>query len=263
MGYRREKVIGRRLTSFFTEASRRYAEEKVFPEFFKTGFIKDVAYQFVKKNGETIDVLLSAIADHDRRGDIIRTLAVSMDVTERKRAEEALKQAKEELSRHLKDLERQVMKRTREIHSILKYTPAVVYIKDKEGRYTLVNSRYEELFNVKNEAVRGRTDYEVLPEDVADQFRASDLKVLSESRSYQEHEHVPQADGLHTYLAVKFPIYDESGAISGVCLMTLQPSKRPRISFGVFPQVLWRVRKKSAPLLRESCMMNSGRCLPP
>ena len=117
MGYPREEVIGRRLTSFFSEESRRYAEEEVFPEFFKTGFIKDVAYQFVKKGGQTIDVLLSAIADRDRQDKIIRTLAVSMDVTERKRAEEALKLAKEELSRYSKDLERQVQSRTREIHS--------------------------------------------------------------------------------------------------------------------------------------------------
>jgi signal transduction histidine kinase len=48
---------------------------------------------------------------------MIRTLAVSIDVTERKRAEEALKLAKEELSRYSKDLERQVQSRTREIHS--------------------------------------------------------------------------------------------------------------------------------------------------
>jgi PAS domain S-box-containing protein len=217
MGYRREDVIGRRLTSFFTEESRRHAEEKVFKEFFKTGFVKDVPYQFVKKNNEIIDVLLSAIADRDDQGRIKRTLAVSIDVTERKRAEEALKHAKEALSRYSQDLERQVRHRTREIHSILKYTPAVVYIKDKEGRYSLVNSRFEELFDVKNEAVKGKTDYDVIPKGVADQFRASDLKVLTDRRSYQENEHIPQADGLHTYLSVKFPIYDESGTISGVC----------------------------------------------
>jgi len=217
MGYRREDVIGRRLTAFFSDESRRYAEEEVFPEFFKSGFIKDVPYQFVNKDGRAIDVLLSAIADRDEQGKIIRTLAVSIDVTERKRAEEALKHAKEELSRYSRDLERQVQSRTREINSILKYTPAVVYIKDKQGRYTLVNSRYEELFEVKNHAVRGKTDYDVLPRGVADQFRASDLNVLRASRSFQENEHIPQADGLHTYLSVKFPIYDESGDISGVC----------------------------------------------
>jgi PAS domain S-box-containing protein len=217
MGYRREEVIGRRLTSFFKEESRRHAEENVFKEFFKTGFVKDVPYQFVKKNKEIIDVLLSAIADRDDQGQIKRTLAVSIDVTERKRAEEALKHAKEALSRYSQDLERQVQKRIREIHSILKYTPAVVYIKDKEGRYILVNSRFEELFDVKNEAVKGKTDFDVLSKRVADQFRASDQKVLADSRSYQENEYIPQADGLHTYLSVKFPIYDESGAISGVC----------------------------------------------
>jgi len=119
MGYRRDDVIGRRLTAFFSEESRRYAEEKVFPEFFKTGFIQDVPYQFIKKDGQAIDVLLSAIADRDEQGQIIRTLAVSIDVTERKRAEEALQLAKEELSRYSKDLERQVQNRTREIHSNL------------------------------------------------------------------------------------------------------------------------------------------------
>jgi PAS domain S-box-containing protein len=94
MGYRREEVIGRRLTSFFTEESRRHAEENVFKEFFKIGFVKDVPYQYIKKNNEIIDVLLSAIADRDEQGHIKRTLAVSIDVTERKRAEEALKHAK-------------------------------------------------------------------------------------------------------------------------------------------------------------------------
>jgi PAS domain S-box-containing protein len=117
MGYRRDDVIGRRLTAFFSEESRRYAEEKVFPEFFKTGFIQDVPYQFIKKDGQAIDVLLSAIADRDEQGQIIRTLAVSIDVTERQRAEEALKLAKEELSRYSKDLEHQVQSRTQEIHS--------------------------------------------------------------------------------------------------------------------------------------------------
>jgi PAS domain S-box-containing protein len=90
-------------------------------------------------------------------------------------------------------------------------------MKDKKGRYILVNSRYEELFEVKNETVMGRSDYDILPKGVADQFQASDLKVLRESRSCQDNEYIPQADGLHTYLSVKFPIYDESGIISGVC----------------------------------------------
>ena len=93
----------------------------------------------------------------------------------------------------------------------------MVYIKDKAGRYTLVNTRYEELFNVRNPGIQGKTDYDILPKAVADQFRASDSKVLVESRSLQVEEQIQQSEGLHTYLAVKFPIYDESDMISGVC----------------------------------------------
>ncbi len=217
MGYSRGEVIGRALTDFFTPQSRQYAEAVIFPQFFKNGFCQDIPYQFVKKNGEKIDVLLSAIADRDAAGSIKRSLAVSIDVTQRIRAEEALKKAKEELSLYSKDLERLVRKQTEEITNILTYTPAVVYIKDKAGRYTLVNTRYEELFDVRNAEIRGKTDYDILPESVADQFRASDSQVLAESRSLQVEEHIQQSDENHTYLAVKFPIYDESGNISGVC----------------------------------------------
>ena len=217
LGYKREDVIGRNLTDFFSDQSREYAETQIFPQFFRNGFCKDIAYQFKKKSGETIDVLLSAVADRDKKGNIVRSLAVSIDVTYQKRAEKALKQAKEELSRYSKNLERQVLTRTREITSILKYTPAVVYIKDKDGHYTLVNSRYEKLFGVRNESVRGKTDYEVLQKEVADQFRANDQQVLREGRTVQAEERIPQTDGVHTYLSVKFPVYDESGVASGVC----------------------------------------------
>ncbi len=89
LGYKRDEVIGRRSTDFLTEESRRYALEVTLPEYFEAGFAKDVPYQFVKKNGEVIDILLSAIAERDQTGEIVRSLAVLIDVTERRRAQEA------------------------------------------------------------------------------------------------------------------------------------------------------------------------------
>ena len=93
MGYEPNEVIGRKSTDFLSEASRRYAKEVTLPEFFKTGFAKNVPYQFVKKNGEIIDVLLSAISERDEEGKVIRTLAVLIDVTDRKRLEQELVQS--------------------------------------------------------------------------------------------------------------------------------------------------------------------------
>ena len=149
--------------------------------------------------------------------EIVRSLAVSIDVTERKRAEEALKQAKEKLSRYSRDLERQVDERTREISSILKYTPDIVSIKDNKGRYVLINTRYEEILGMPNDDVKGKTDAQILPGEVARQLRRNDELVFSQNRSCQVEEFLPHADGVHTYLTVKFPIYDETDAISGVC----------------------------------------------
>ena len=217
LGYERHEVIGKKITDFFSESSRRFAEEVVLPKFFMTGYCKDISYQFVKKNGNKIDILLSAISDRDASGKPARSLAVSIDVTERKRAEEALELAKEELRRYSEELERLVKKQTQEITSILRYTPAIVSIKDRDGRYVLVNSRFEELFSMRNEEVRGKTDDDFFPQDIAEQFRQNDLTVLSKGRSLQIEEHLPLNDGIHTYLSVKFPVYDDTDSTSGVC----------------------------------------------
>jgi PAS domain S-box-containing protein len=90
LGYERSEVLGRVILEFLTAESRSYATKIVLPEFFRTGFCTEVPYQFVKKNGQILDVRLSAIAERDSEGNIIRSLAVMIDVTESKRTLEAL-----------------------------------------------------------------------------------------------------------------------------------------------------------------------------
>jgi PAS domain S-box-containing protein len=208
LGYKREEVIGKKLTDYLSAVSRKYAEEKIIPAFFKKGFIKDVPYQFIKKNGDLIDVQLSAITDRDEQRQTIRSLAVSIDVTERNKAERALKEAKEALSIYSKDLESQVRKRTREISGILQYTPAVVHIKDADGKYTMVNSRFEELFGIRSSDVRGKTDRDFSPRTSPTSFLTNDERVLHEKTSIQVEERIVIGGDAFTYLSIKFPLYD-------------------------------------------------------
>ncbi len=217
LGYQAQEVIGKKLTDFFTEESKNYAEQVVFPEFFKKGYCTDVPYQIIKKDGQVLDILLSAIGERDESGEIFRTLAILIDVTERNRAVEALRLATEELSSYSRDLEKQVSIRTREITNILKYTPDVVYVKDREGKFVLVNSRFEELFGVSSDEVRGKTDYEIVAKEIADEFRKNDLQVLEQGKSMQVEEQVSHNGEIHTYLSVKFPVYDDAGNVNGVC----------------------------------------------
>jgi PAS domain S-box-containing protein len=221
LGYTREEVIGKKFTDYLSAVSRKYAEEKIIPAFFKKGFVKDVPYQFIKKDGAVIDVLLSAITDRDEQRRTFRSLAVSIDVTERNKAERALKEAKEALSRYSKDLESQVRKRTREISGILQYTPAAVYIKDAAGKYTMVNSRFEELFGIRSSDVRGKTDREFLASDIADQFLTNDERVLHEKTSIQVEERIVIGEDAYTYLSTKFPLYDGKRRVTGVCGIAL------------------------------------------
>lgn len=115
MGYDRSEVIGRHLTEFFTPESRKLALSTIFPRFFNTGFFKDVPYTYVKKNKETIDILLSCYGVRDDAGKVIRSLAVSVDVTDKNRAQKDLEIAKEKLARYSHDLEQQVRRRTAQL----------------------------------------------------------------------------------------------------------------------------------------------------
>jgi PAS domain S-box-containing protein len=114
------------------------------------------------------------------------------------------------------------------LQDILDNAPAVVYVKNLEGRYVLINRRYEELNNVGRARAVGKTDHEIFPKEVADEFRANDELVLGTGRSVEVEESVPQADGTRTYISLKFPLRDADGTIYAVCSISTDITARKR-----------------------------------
>jgi PAS domain S-box-containing protein len=141
----------------------------------------------------------------------------SDDIVRRKAAEEALREAQKQLTRHSGELERQVKERTRRFTNILRHTPAVVYVKDREGRYAYVNPRFTELFGLRNAEVRGKTDFDVFPHEFARALRENDRRVFEGRSPIQAEETFPQDEGAHVYLSTRFPIYDEAGEATSLC----------------------------------------------
>ena len=86
LGYGRDEVIGRKSTSFLTRESRAYAEYNALPRFFEAGEAREIVYTYVKKNGETMNLLLTAVSQRDTRGAFVRSVAVLIDVTAHTRA---------------------------------------------------------------------------------------------------------------------------------------------------------------------------------
>ena len=85
LGYTREEMIGRRSTEFLTEESKAYAEDVVLPRFFETGKVFNVEYEFVRKSGDVLPVLMSATSENTPEGEFVRSLAVFFDNSENKR----------------------------------------------------------------------------------------------------------------------------------------------------------------------------------
>ena len=92
LGYTRDEVLGRKSSEFLTEASRQYANDTVLPAFRKTGYCNNIEYQFLKKNGEVLQTLLSAISEMDEHGILVRSLSVLTDITELRAIEKRLRQ---------------------------------------------------------------------------------------------------------------------------------------------------------------------------
>ncbi|NKB49623.1 MAG: PAS domain S-box protein [Alphaproteobacteria bacterium] len=87
MGYAREEAIGRKAGDFLTEESRRRAVGTNIPGVLGAGIPQTAEFTLVKKNGETVDVILTSVADRDPDGKIIGANAALVDITERRLAE--------------------------------------------------------------------------------------------------------------------------------------------------------------------------------
>lgn len=104
-----------------------------------------------------------------------------------------------------------------DLQAIMDNTTAVIYIKDAEGRFVLVNRWYEEQFLRQRKEIIGKTDYDLFPRKIADRFRENDMKVLGENRPVEFEETAVSPDGeARTYLSIKFPISGMPGAICGI-----------------------------------------------
>ncbi|HLE42325.1 MAG TPA: PAS domain-containing protein, partial [Nitrospirota bacterium] len=210
LGYERNEVIGRKVTDFFTEASRKYAQEVVQPAFFRDGIAKDVSYQFVRKNGEVLDVLLSATAERDAAGAVVRSLSVIVDITERKRAEGKLV--------HAKNL----------MQYIISHAQSAIAVHDRDLKYIFVSDQYLHQYNVKEQDVIGKHHYDVFP-DLPQKWRDVHQRVLAGAVESQEEDPYEREDGSVDWTRWECrPWHESDGSIGGLIVYTEVITDRKR-----------------------------------
>lgn len=121
-----------------------------------------------------------------------------------------------EVARGRKSARDAVEAREKTLQDIIDHSPALIYLKDTHGRYTLANRRFEQVFGVARGDVRGKEDAEVLP-GFAASLAAFDERVLRTGAPEQREQAVVLPDGVHHYVSLRFPLLRRDGGAYGVC----------------------------------------------
>lgn len=102
------------------------------------------------------------------------------------------------------------------LQGIIDYLPAVVYIKDLLGRYLEISRYGATLLQLDRAQVLGKVDADVLPPAAVDACLSTDRQTLMTGMPVECEMVVPFDDGIHTFIATKFPIYNAMGQPSAV-----------------------------------------------
>jgi PAS domain S-box-containing protein len=129
-----------------------------------------------------------------------------------------------EFAKHFEDLKLQVKvlyeamrERNLLLTTVLENSAASIYAKRKDGRYTYLNHEMESLCNVVREQVLGKTDFEVFPREIAQQWRTNDLKTMTTGELTVAEETIESPRGERLVLSKKVPLISPSGEVEGIC----------------------------------------------
>ncbi|MBM4327727.1 MAG: PAS domain S-box protein [Deltaproteobacteria bacterium] len=220
-GYSHEEVVGRRYLDFVHPEDRQEMER-----FYGIQFVKKIRetyheYRVLSKRGEVVWLgqNVQLLTDNDA---VIGFQAIARDVTDRKKAEDALRMARDEL-------EERVLERTSELarvneqlresearfRAIFQTAEDCVFVQNLELRYTHVNPAMEGLLNRPASELIGQTDETLFGEAEGRYTREVGSRVLL-GQSVDE-ERTRLIGGVHiTFHEIKMPLQDGAGSIIGL-----------------------------------------------
>jgi PAS domain S-box-containing protein len=197
-----EKLVGRSKAEILTmSADALHPSDKIKEtmEAFKRqaeGKIEYVETEVLTKGGERIPVEINSSPFVFRGKTYL--LGIFRDITERKQAEDASRASEGKYKLLVENL------------------PQKIFLKDRNLVYVSCNENYARDLKIKAEEIKGKTDYDFYPKELAEKYRADDKKIMEKGETADLEEKYLQ-DGKEFFVyTIKTPIKDKNDTTTGI-----------------------------------------------
>jgi len=170
----------------------------------------DLEYRVVREDGAIAWLRDRAIAVRDGDNRMRYLVGITADVTVRKSAEDAMRSALATL------------------RILVDHAPAILWLKDEQGRYLYANRAYGSLTGFAPEQLHGKTDFQVFPRAAAERLREHDVHALAADGVCQYEESLQLSDGLHHFVALKRATRDAATLGRALCGVSVDVTARRR-----------------------------------
>jgi PAS domain S-box-containing protein len=178
----------------------------------RDGLVRDFEYQVYQRSGGILWLSDSATVVRDEHGEVVRYEGTLRDITDQKRAEDAIAEGR------------------RLLQQVIDTVPAVINVKDRDLRYVLMNRYMSGIFSVEPAEAIGRTTSELMSRYGAAKTDENDKQVLKSRKGlgFYEEEYLDSKGNMRHWLVNKLPLLDADGEIERIVTVALDIGERKR-----------------------------------
>jgi PAS domain S-box-containing protein len=178
----------------------------------RDGMVREFEYQVRQRSGAILWLSDSATVVRDEAGEVIRYEGTLRDITDQKRAEDAIAEGR------------------RLLQQVIDTVPAVINVKDRQLRYVLMNRYMAGIFGIEPGDAIGRTTTDLMSRYGARKTDENDRRVLEAGTGlgFYEEEYLDSAGNLRQWLVNKLPLLKAGGEVENIVTVALDIGERKR-----------------------------------
>jgi PAS domain S-box-containing protein len=216
IGYTREELAsGKVRWPDITPPEFAHLDEQAMRELDEYGISQPFEKEYWHKDGHRVPILLGVATWEGTKDEGVAWI---LDISERRRLERQREEALGALAKSQSQLQ-----------AVLDNAPTVVFLKDLEGRYILVNRTAAALVGQTPEALVGLTDFDLFPAEVAERFRKDDQRVIERRAPIELEEVLPTSNGPRVAHTVKFPVRGAEGVVLATGGISIDMTERTEL----------------------------------